>query len=64
MLIKITTKNNNKNQDRITKAFAKFLLSEIILSIEQRKYFFCTHLTILLPLTYSNFLDSNNPSML
>ena len=26
-------KNNNKNQDRITEAFEKFLLSETILSI-------------------------------
>ena len=61
---KNNNKNNNKNHDRIAKAFAKFLLSEIILSIEQLKYFFCTHLTILFPLTYSNFLDSNNPSIL
>ena len=29
-----------------------------------RFYFLCTQLTILLPLTFSNFLDSNNPSML
>ena len=28
------------------------------------RYFFCTHLTILLPLTFSNFLDSNNPSII
>ena len=27
-------KNNNENQDKITKAFQKFLLSKIILSIK------------------------------
>ena len=57
-------KNNNQNQVRITKAFEKFTLSEKNLSIIWLKYFFCTHWTIFLPLTFSNFVDSNNSSIL
>ena len=49
------------NQDRINKAFKKFLLSETILSIIYLEYFFCTHLAILISFTFSNFRDSNNP---
>ena len=54
----------DKNQNKITKAFEKFLLLETTLSIIQLKYFFCIHLTMLLPLTFSSFLNSNNPSIL
>ena len=54
--------NNNKNKDRITKAFKEFLLSETLLSIT--KIFLFHALTILLPLTLSIFLDWNNPPML
>ena len=61
---KNNNKNNNKNQDRITKAFEQVLVGETTLSIISLKYFFCTCLTILLPLTFSNFFDSNNPSIL
>ena len=49
------SKNNNKNKDRINKAFEHILPSETILSIIKLKYFLCTQLTILLPLTFSNF---------
>ena len=49
------------NQDRINKAFEKFLPSETILSIIYLEYFFCTHLTILISFIFSNFHDSNNP---
>ena len=49
-------KNNNKNQVRINKASEKFPPSEKNLSIIKLKYFFCTHLIILLPLTFSNFV--------
>ena len=60
---KNNNKNNNKNQARIIKAFEKCLVSETILSI-RTKIFFCAHLTKLLPLTFSNFVNSNIPSIL
>ena len=60
---KNNNKNNNKNRARITKAFEKFLVSQTILSIIT-KILFCAHLTILLPLTFSNFVISNIPSIL
>ena len=67
-MIHTISKNNNKanngNQDRIIKAFEKLPVREIILSITELKYFICTHLTILLLLTFSNFLDSENPKIL
>ena len=48
----------------ITKAFEKFLLSETILPTIKLKYFFCTYLTMELPITFSDFLDSSNPPIL
>ena len=67
-MIHTISKNNNKanngNQDRIIKAFEKLPVREIILSIAELKYFICTHLTILLLLTFSNFLDWENPRIL
>ena len=56
-------KKNNKNQVMIAKAFGKFLASETILSIIS-KIFLSAHLTILLPLTFSNFVNWNNLSIL
>ena len=60
----ITTTIINRTQDKFSKAFEKFLVSRANLLIIWLKSFFCKHLTTLLPTNFSNFLDSNNPSIL
>ena len=59
---KNNNKNSNKNESRITKEF-EVSCKWHNFNYNITKMFFCTRLTILLPLTFSNFLGSNNPAI-